>query len=515
MTETADQQPRGMTRLPTGMEGLDAILGGGLFVGGNYLIEGPPGAGKTILGNQLCFNHAATGGRTIYLSLLAETNSRLLAELEPFAFYRPEWVGDAIYYLHGYATLEREGREGLLKLIRQEVRSRRATMLVLDGSSVIEQVLSALEWMRLLQGLYVSAEITRCTTLLLTQSAPGGTFLAEEALVEGIIDLALPRYDMRSARVLTVRKLRGSAFLEGQHHYEITEAGVVVHPRTEALLSARPVAAATSDQVPAPVGRANTGIARLDAMMRGGLPVGSTTLLLGAAGTGKTLLGSHFLLAGTAQGEHGLYFGFQETPFRLERKLARFGFDATRARVEGLLELIWHSPVQDILDLLAERLLEAVERRRVRRLFIDGLAGFQRTVASQERLELFLIALLTRLRELEVTVVCSMELAALFSPVLELPAPVSVIADGVDNLIFLRYVELQSQLYRLLSILKMRESGYDTAIREFRITDQGLDLAPTFDSAQAILTGVALPSPQVQRNAPFREPTGGTEGELP
>ncbi|HEX6553476.1 MAG TPA: ATPase domain-containing protein, partial [Ktedonobacteraceae bacterium] len=310
-------------------------------------------------------------------------------------------------------------------------------------------------------------------------------------------------------------KFRGSAFLEGRHPYAITEAGIVVHPRTEELQAAAPVALPGMAEPAEQVSKKSLGIPRLDAMMRGGLPAGSITLLLGASGTGKTLLGSHFLLAGSAQGEPGLSFGFSETPSQLERKLARFGLDLTRARAEGHLEVLWQSPLQPILDVSAERLLEATRQRRMRRLFLDGLGGLQRAVASAERLDLFLTAILSELQALEVTTICSVELPALFSPTLELPMSLSGIADLADNLLFLRYVELESQLYRLISILKMRESDYDPAIREFRITDQGIDVAPTFASAQAILTGVALPSSREEQSKPFLAEAGDVQGGQP
>lgn len=514
MTETLEQ-PHGLRRFPSGIAGLDRILGGGLFIGGNYLVMGPPGAGKTILGNQLCFHHISTGGRAIYLSLLAETSSRLLATLEPFTFYTPDPVGDTLTYFSGSGVLEQEGLEGLLKLIRTETRSRRATLLVLDGTAMFEGVSSQHDWMRFLHGLYVSAEITRCTTIWLMQTPQSTDLSREQTIVDGLIELAMPAYGMRAARELRVRKFRGSAFLEGRHPYAIGTAGIVVHPRTEALLAAAPVAlpgmAATAEQE----SKKSMGTPRLDEMMRGGLPAGSITLLLGASGTGKTLLGSHFLLAGAAQGEPGLYFGFSEIASQLERKLARFGLDITRARAEGQLEILWQSPLQPILDVSAERLLEAIRRRSVRRLFIDGVGGWQRAVASAERLDLFLIALLSELQALEVTTICSVELPALFSPTLELPMAISEIAVLADNLLFLRYMELDSQLYRLLSILKMRESDYDPAIREFRITDQGIDVAPTFASAQAILTGGALPSSREEQRKPFIAGAGDVQGRQP
>ena len=514
MTETPEQ-PLGLQRFKSGIAGLDRILGGGLFIGGNYLVMGPPGAGKTILGNQLCFHHIATGGRAIYLSLLAETSSRLLAALEPFTFYTPDPVGDALTYFSGYGVLEREGLQGLLTLIRTETRNRRATLLVMDGTAVLEGVSSQQDWMRFLHGLYVSAEITRCTTILLMQPPYSSEVVPEQTIVEGLIELAMPTYGMRAARELQVRKFRGSAFLEGRHPYAITEAGIVVHPRTEERLSAAPVGLPGMMAPAQQVSKKRMGIPRLDEMMQGGLPAGSTTLLLGASGTGKTLLGSHFLLAGSAQGEPGLYFGFHETPSQLERKLTRFGLDIARARADGRVEVLWQSPLEPILDVPAERLLEATRRGNVRRLFLDGVGGFQRAVGAAPRLDLFLIALLSELQALEVTTICSVELPALFSPTLELPMAISGIADLADDLLFLRYVELESHLYRLISILKMRESGYDPAIREFRITEQGIDVAPTFASAQAILTGVAMPGSREEQSTPFRAEAGEVQGRQP
>jgi circadian clock protein KaiC len=514
MTETLEQPP-GLQRFPSGIAGLDRILGGGLFIGGNYMVIGPPGAGKTILGNQLCFHHIATGGRAIYLSLLSETSSRLLAALEPFTFYTPDPIGDALTYLSGYGLLEQEGLEELLKLIRTETRSRRATLLVIDGTAVVEHVSSPQDWMRFLHDLYISAEITRCTTVLLMQTPQNTSRFQGQTIVEGVIELSLPTYGMRATRELRVHKFRGSAILEGGHPYAITEAGIVVHPRTEELLAAAPIALPTMDRPKEQVSKKSIGITRLDEMMRGGVPAGSTTILLGASGTGKTLLGSYFLLAGAAQGETGLYFGFSETPSQLERKLARFGLDVAHAQATEHLEVLWQSPLQPILDVPAERLLEATRRGSVQRLFIDGLGGFQYAVAAAERLDLFLTALLSELQAREVTTICSMELPALFSPVLELPEAINRIAEQVDNLLFLRYVELESQLYRLISILKMRESGYDTAIREFRITDQGIDVAPTFASAQAILTGVAVPTSREEQSTSFAVETGDVQGRQP
>ncbi len=509
MTDTSNQLPVPQ-RMPSGIAGLDRILQGGFLKGGSYLITGPPGAGKTILGNQLCFNHVAAGGRAIYLTLLAETNSRMLAHIQTFTFFTLTPIADTLSYLSGYSILEQEGLEGLTALLRSEIRSHRATLLLIDGTVTAEQAApSAQEWKKFLYDLNVAAEILGCTIFLIMQFKEGLASQPEQTMVDGLIELKIRAEDMRSFRELQVRKFRGSAFLEGGHNFAITQEGLVVHPRAEAVLAVSPA------ELPKPLAtmeqprRMGVGVTHLDEMLRGGLPSSSTTLLLGASGTGKTLLGCHFLTKGAAQGQKALYFGFNETPAQLTRKMERFSLDASRFVAAGQLELLWQPPVQDFLDVLAERLLNAIQRLEVKCLFIDGLGGFQRTVASAERLDLFLTALFTALRTLDVTTVCSVELPDLFSPTVTLPQTLSGTTAMVENILLLRYVELHSHFYRLISIMKMRESGYDPAIREFRITDHGIEVASTFASAEAILTGIARSSTAAP-GAPGVPPAFGT-----
>ena len=480
--------------VPSGVVGLDRILQGGFFKGGSYLLMGPPGAGKTILGNQMCFNHVASGGRALYVSLLAETSSRMLAHIQSFRFFTLAPIADTLSYISAYATLEESGLDGLITLLRSEMRRHRTTLLVIDGTITLEQVAPSVQALKkFLHEMNASAEILGCTVFFLMQYQGEPFTRPEQTMVDGVIELKVRSVDMRIIRELEVRKFRGSNFLEGKHSYAITEEGLVIHPRSEIVLAVSstalpPALSSQEDSL-----RMSVGITQLDEMLEGGLLAGSTTLLLGASGTGKTLLGSHFLMQGAAEGQRGLYFGFYETPTQLMRKMNRFKLDASHFAQGGLLDLLWQAPLQDSLDVLAEQLIQAIEERGVQRLFLDGIGGFQRAVASAERLDLFLTALFTALRTRAVTVVCSVELPDLFSPTITLPANINGLTFLVENILLLRYVELHSQLYRLLSIMKMRESGYDPAIREFRITDSGIEVAATFASAESILTGVARP----------------------
>jgi circadian clock protein KaiC len=157
---------------------------------------------------------------------------------------------------------------------------------------------------------------------------------------------------------------------------------------------------------------------------------------------------------------------------------------------KGLIEIQWQPPLEHNMDALAERLLERIEERKVKRLrlFIDSVAGFRSAAVYPERMPRFFSALSHQLRMLDVTTLYSDE-TELFSTSVEPPQPEA--AAYVENIIFLRYLELRSQLYRLISIMKMRESQYDSGIREFAISDEGIIVADTFKSAEAVLTGQA------------------------
>ncbi|HEY5003599.1 MAG TPA: ATPase domain-containing protein [Ktedonobacteraceae bacterium] len=505
MTQSAGHLPPPQ-RITSGIEGLDHILQGGFLTGSSYLIMGPPGTGKTILSNQFCFHHVANGGRAIYLTLLAETNSAMLANIQSFSFFTLTPVADTLSYLSGYAILEQEGLEGLTTFLLKEIRRHHATLLIIDGAITAKQAAkSAHEWAKFLHNIHVAAEISRCTTFLLMPTHEHSSDQPELSMADGLISLTARSVDMRTLRELQVLKIRGSRFVEGHHLYAITETGFVVHPRTEAILTITASNLPDSLTTSAQPTRMRVGIDHLDEMLHGGLPGGSSTLLLGTSGTGKTLLGNHFLVEGATQGQKGLYFGFNETPAQLLRTMARFGLDANRYVETGLIKLLWQSPVQDSLDILAEHLMEAVLRQGTQRLFLDGLTGFQHAIASAERFDLFLTALFTNLRMRNVTVVCAVELPDLFSPTITLPLAVSGATTQVDNILLLRYVELRSQLYRLISIMKMRDTGYDPAIREFRIQDEGIKVASTFDSAQAILTGIAHSTTSIPRIPPAFE----------
>ncbi len=476
-------------RVESGIPRLDYILKGGFFKGGTYIVAGPPGSGKTILGNQLCFHHiAATAGRCVYLTLLVESYDKMLRHLASMRFFDAGLIPGRISYVSGYQALRKDGPDGLLALIRDTLRDQKPTVFVVDGMENLRYFARSEQQVKeFVHELQAFTALIDCTTLLMCFKDPNYSF-TENAVVDGIIELGDTLVGPRAVRELTVQKFRGGDYLRGKHEVEITDGGIVVHPRTEIQFD-KPPGAAEEKRIRMPF-----GVAELDKMLFGGLPSGSTTALLGAPGAGKTLLGLSFLVEGAKQGQKGVYFGFYEPPPRLIEKAGQVGIELDKYVKKGLIDLQWQPPLEHMLDSLAEQLLEKIRENPEsrRRLFVDGIEGFRAASVYPDRMPRFLSALCNQLRTLDVTAVISEELA-LFRPEIDMPNP--ELANVVETVILLRYVELRSQLYRLISVMKMRESRYDTSIREFKITDAGLDVAASFETAEAILTGHARTAP--------------------
>jgi circadian clock protein KaiC len=212
-------------------------------------------------------------------------------------------------------------------------------------------------------------------------------------------------------------------------------------------------------------------------------------VLLGPPGSGKTLLGLTFLAEGARQGQQGLYFGLNEPPSHAVDAADEIGLDFSGLVDRGLIRMLWRPALEQSLDVLAHELFTAAREGEVQRLFIDGLDGPEDMNGHAERIPLFFTALMGELRNLGVTTLSAVELNALFGPTADIP--IEGVSARVENIIFMRYVEMRSELKRIISILKTRRSSHDVAIREFNISNEGIAVGGKFDSVEAILTGVA------------------------
>jgi circadian clock protein KaiC len=229
----------------------------------------------------------------------------------------------------------------------------------------------------------------------------------------------------------------------------------------------------------------------LDDLMKGGLPARSSTLIAGSTGIGKTLFSTYFALEGARKGEKALFVSFFEGSLTLAARAQRIGLDIQPCVANGSLRFLYLPPTELEADVLVDQILAEIARIGARRLVIDGLGALELSIANADRRHAFLAAFSVCLRRAGVTTVFTKEVAKVAGTELDFSdTPTALLGE---NLLLLRYVELRSRIHRILSVLKMRDSGYETDLREFEITDRGIRVLAPLRTVQGLLTGQAHP----------------------
>jgi circadian clock protein KaiC len=458
-----------LKRLESGIGGFDDVLKGGLVSGASYIIQGRPGSGKTILASQLGFHHVQQGGRVLFATLLAEPHDRLFHFLSTLSFFDRGPVGQSIQFISAFDTLENDGLDEVVKLLRREISRQKSSLLILDGllnaRSRADSPLDTKQFISELQG---HAAFAGCTVLFLTSSQlEDGS--PEHTMVDGVIEMGEDMVGSRTVRRIRMRKTRGSGAIPGAHEYEIDERGISIYPRLESTIP-------RNSAIPElPYATLSSGIDGLDGHIGGGLVVSSVTLIMGPSGAGKTSLGIHFLSGCSAQ-EPGLYFGFHESPQRARTKARSLGKDFAALEAVGALSIAWTSASAGLIDRVCYDLLERVERQQIKRLFIDSLNALSRTSADQRRVLDVLETLLGELRARGVTVMAAWEAQRLFDAHVSASVAAPEVAAVVDNLLLVQFVQHRTELQRQVSILKIRDNAYDPSPLEVVMSNAGITM---------------------------------------
>ena len=474
--------------LETGVDGLDITLGGGLPAYGLYLIQGLAGSGKTTLACQMGFLHARQGNKVMILTLLAESHAKMFSHLKNFSFYDAGLIGTDIVFFSGYSALLKGGLRSLLQQIAGAMASEKPSMLIIDGfRSVRTSVPSNLDLSEFMHSLNSLASTMQCTTFILSP-VEGNKNDSENTLVDGVIELGQHAQGMRLIREMQIFKIRGANQLLGKHVFEVKETGVVVYPRFEAVRTYSTGSQEASGE------HISTGIPSWDHRIGGGVTKGSITCLLGSPGVGKTIMGLHFLKDGLNKQEKCLIVGFSESPSALLLKGERVGVDLATPMRDGRLDIMWQLPLEILVDDLVTRVFTNIKKRGVTRVFIDGLEGLSNLVMHPERARSFLVAFTSELRTLGVTTFFSEQLHY-FRTTVPMAEPSS--SALYENVILLEYLAHEDVNYRQISVMKLRENGYDGTNRLITITGDGMTVG---DPVAKLKAGLIKANPENRVN---------------
>ena len=500
-----------LTLLNTSVPGLDEVLGGGLPEYSLNLVAGTPGVGKTTLVHQIMFATATAERPALYFTVLGEPPLKMLRYQQQFSFFDPGKVGDVMQFVNLGQVLLDEGLGGVLDHIVRQVEETHPRIVVVDSfQSLVRGVQGRpggeLDMQAFVERLAMHLASWQATTFLIGEYPEGG--LQDNpitTIADGILWLMQSVDDNAVVRRIQIMKLRGQAAKPGLHTFRVTSDGIRIFPR---------IFSPPQDPERQPEGtRLSTGVPGLDAMMGGGIPVGNSLLVAGPSGTGKSVLAAQFVAEGGQQGETGLVVLFEQVHAKYLRWAAGFGLDMEGMEREGRIHVMPLQRVDLTPDEAIQLIWQEVQQRRVRRVAIDSLTGFEVTVTPSQRDELrqALYRLVEGLAALGVTVVVTMETVEQSNDLLMSNRLISFLAD---NIVIQRYVEIDARFEQVLTVIKMRNSAHSRELRRFSITEQGIVVGEALADYEGISTGVATRRSDLHR-APTDAPPGGTSHAAP
>jgi circadian clock protein KaiC len=475
------------TRAATGTPGLDDILHGGLIPDRLYLLEGMPGSGKTTLALQFLREGVRRGEPVLYVTL-SETEEEIRA------------VADAHgWSLEGVTIRELTASENRLEPTEQytvfhpsEVELPETTRKILEDVERVNPAriaFDSLSELRLLAGnpLRYRRQILalkqffigrRCTVLLLDDLSAEDHDLQVKSLAHGVLLLEhiIPGFGAVRRR-LSVTKFRGSDFRGGYHDYHIRRGGISVYPR---LVAAEHRGQSSRE-------RLVSGLAGLDALLGGGLERGTSTLIQGAAGTGKSSISALFAAQAAERGEHAALFIFDESINTLLSRMQGLGVDLKKHIDAGLISVRQIDPAELSPGEFSHAIRSAVEERNARMVLVDSLNGYLNSMPDEKFLVVQLHELLTYLGQHGVASVLVAAQQGMISSHMSSPVDVSYLADSV---VLLRYFEAEGEVRQAISVVKMRGGDHERAIREFSMRDGRIRVGEPLCGYRGVFTGV-------------------------
>jgi circadian clock protein KaiC len=474
-------------KLPTGVRGLDEITGGGIPEFSFNMIAGMPGCGKTTMAHQFVFANATPKKPALYFTVLGEPALKMLRYQQQYSFFDESRLGKDIRFSNlSDIVLEKDLNAVLEEMIRQVTAADAGVVVVDSFRTVVRKAISEVGEVEMQSFIHRLAQFLtswQATTFLV------GEYLEEEirdnpvfTMVDGIFWLSQVTERNSVVRKFQIIKLRGQASVPGLHTARISEAGLQTFSRTLGLSGAKIHNARRR--------RLSIGIPQLDTMLGGGILEGDSLLVAGPSGTGKSAMATQFIAEGLRQGEPGIMAIFEERPEGYTQRAGTFGLNLRVALQKGTLETLYLRPLDLSVDETMQEILDAIKRIGAKRLVIDSLVGFEMALAPSFRADFreSLYRMIGALTGAGITILSTVEVEDSFT---ELQFSHYAISFLTDDIIRMRYVEIDGQLRKVMFVVKMRGGNHSKDIREYVITEKGLVVIhPRRTDYYGLITGI-------------------------
>ncbi|MGD0294627.1 MAG: ATPase domain-containing protein [Terracidiphilus sp.] len=454
-------------QLPTGVPGLDEIVGGGLPEYSFNIIAGEPGSGKTTLAHQFVFANATPERPALYFTVLGESAIKMLRYQQQYTFFDPAKLHSSIRFINLSQVVMENDLGAVLEQITKEVEKANPAVVVVDSfRTMVRKPQSDMDLQSFIQRLALFLASWQATTFLI------GEYAEDElrdnpifTVADGLIWLRQTAERNSIVRKLQVIKLRGQNSVPGLHTFRITNAGVQAFSRTFGLIGHL--------KDPPSHRRLSFGIPDLDQMLGGGVREGDSVLVAGSSGTGKSVLATQFIAEGIRKGEPGIIAVFEERPQAYAERATSLGLDLETPQKDGKLEILYLRPLDLSVDETMHSILDAVTKIGAKRLVIDSLAGFEMALSPGFRADFreSLYRMIFALTGIGVTILSTVEVDESFT---EFPFSTYSISFLTDDIIRLRYVSIEGQLRKIMVVIKMRGGNHAKDIREYEITSKGV-----------------------------------------
>jgi len=476
-----------LPRASTGISGLDDVLGGGFARNRLHLLEGSPGTGKTTIALQFLLAGAAEGETGMYVSL-AETADELRdgarshgwtvgGNIEIFELMAPESMLEPDHHQSLLYSSDLELGETTQRIFEAIARLKPQRVIIDSLSEIRLLAQSSLRYRRQILGLKHYFAQNQSTVILLDDLTSEIADHAVHSIAHSVthLDQLSPVYGGERRR-LQITKCRGQSFRGGYHDFTIVGGGVQVFPRLVAADHRHPFVSQNL----------RSGIDELDALLGGGLTQGSSTLVIGPAGTGKTLMLLHYIAAAVARGERAAFFAFDEELGLLLSRAKKLGFDLEAMCDAGKLFIQQMDAAELSPGEFSHRVRSCVDREAIHTVAIDSLNGYQAAMPEEQYLILHLHELLRYLNRQGASTFLTVAQHGMIGDMKQ-PIDVTYLADSV---ILLRYFEASGYVRRAMSVIKKRTGSHESTIREFSISERGMTIGPPLEQFEGVLRGV-------------------------